>query len=631
MLFRLDNLGKEFSGEWLFRGITVQCNSGNRIGLIGRNGCGKTTLFDLIEGRLPADEGNIHRASGLCVSRVQQIPNFPPDATPRGEALKVFDALRSIEVRVRELEGEMSALSEAIPKSLADEYETLRVRLTLEGGYDYEARTEAVLMGLGFTKESLDAPCARLSGGQQNRLLLAKALLQPAELLLLDEPTNHLDLQGILWLTGYLAPLRLSFLIISHDRQFLDALTTRTWEIEGGRLYDYPGNFTRARRLKAEKNRLQEKEYQRQQQWKSETEDFIRRNIAGQKTKQAQSRRKLLDRTDWIEKPFEETENLKLKIRAATRGGALSFWIEEGTVGFPAKPLIEGINLRLGRGDRIGFLGANGSGKTTLLRTLLGETPLLKGKLEWGANNCPAYYSQNPDLGNGGRTVYDCLRDLDSVGTDLELRNFAGRFLFKDDDIYKSVNQLSGGERSRLALARLLFHPANVLILDEPTNHLDILSREALEAALNDYGGTLVVVSHDRYFLKQVVSDLYLIRNRRLAPVDSMDQLLLEEPSTERSRLVPPVKPKSIPSAAIAAKSPLSKNERQRRERKLLELEARIEALETRKKEVLAALQTDYENFSRLHELSEQHQHIELELRDLYLDWEELTQELSIL
>ena len=615
MLFRLENVGKEFSGQWLFREVTLQANPDNHIGLIGPNGSGKTTLFDLIEERLFPDRGKVYRASELRISRVEQVPRFHPETSVRSEALKVFAQFRTVEARLQELESEMAGLEGGIPAAVADQYEELSLQLKLQGGYDYEARTEAVLMGLGLSGNLLDLPCGQLSGGQQNRLLLAQALLQPTDLLLLDEPTNHLDLQGTLWLTEYLREQKLSFVVVSHERHFLDQVTSRTWEIEQGRVNDYPGSFTRARQLRAERLRLQEKQYRRQQEWKQRTEEFIRRNIAAQKTKQAQSRRKQLEKVRWVEKPVHDAESLRLQIRAKNRGGALNFLVENATVGYPGKPLIETIRLRIGRGDRVGFLGENGTGKTTLLKTLLGELSPLQGRIEWGVNYAPAYLAQNPTPSADGSTVYDCLRELDLQCTDLELRQFAARFLFKEEDIHKKVQQLSGGEHSRLELARLLFHPANVLILDEPTNHLDVTSREALEEALEDYQGSLVVVSHDLYFLKRIAAEFYLIRDRRLVPIADLDELRFQD-DKPREKRVSPKKP------SAPGEPSLSKNERRRREGRLLEMEARIEALERRKEQILAALQAPYEDHSRLHDHSDQHQQIEEELKDLYAEWD---------
>ncbi len=631
MLFRLDNVGKEYGGDWLFRSTTAQCNPGDRVGLIGRNGCGKTTLFDLIEGRKTSDEGQLYRSGNLRISRIDQIARLDPEKSLREEVLQVFEPLMRLERRIHELEVQMSEARETVSEEVAAEYESSRLRFRLEGGYDYPARTDAVLHGLGFPSDAFANPCGQLSGGQQSRILLAKALLESADLLLLDEPTNHLDIQGILWLTEYLREQKNSFMVISHDRRFLDRVTQRTWEIEGGKLYDYAGPFSKARELRRERLELEYKEYEKQQEWKAKTEDYIRRNIAGQKTRQAQSRRKRLARTDWLAKPSEDRESLKLRIPEASRGGASTFRIEKATVGYPGNALLNDVNLTVRRSERIGIIGGNGSGKTTLLKTLMGEIPPLKGYIDWGVNNFPAYYSQNPEIGNGGRTVYDCLRDLDRVCTDEELRDFAARFLFKEEDVFKKVSQLSGGERSRLALARLFFHPANVVIMDEPTNHLDIQSREALEEALNDYDGTLVIVSHDLYFLNCVLDQFYVIRDGRLIQEENLEEVQaeLEGRDIPRREPVREQPEEKAPEPEKPAAPALSKNERLRRERRLLELEARIEALEIRKGETVTALQEQYQDFNELHRLSEIHEQIDQELADLYQEWEEQSAELN--
>ena len=630
MLFRFENVAIGFGGHCLFDSANMQCNPGDRIGLIGRNGCGKTVLLDLIEGRLLPDKGEVYRANNLEISRVEQTPQLDFTLTVREETLKVFEHLRSMEKRLQELQAEISGPRKSIPGPISEEYEALSYQLRVHGGYNYQARTEAVLMGLGFSREAVDRSCTQLSGGQRGLLSLAQALLRDADLLLLDEPTNHLDIQGILWLTEYLQAQKVPFVLVSHDRHFLNEVTRRTWEIERGRLHDYPGNFAAARQLREERLRLQEKEYRRQQEWKTKTEDFVRRNIAGQKTKQAQSRRKQLGRVAWLEKPLRDGERLKIQIPEGRRAGSMAFTMERGTVGYPGTPLIEGVGLTLSRGDRIGILGGNGSGKSTFLKTLVGEIPLLNGTLEWGPNNDPACLSQNPTLGNGHQSVYDCLRELDRTCTDFELRSFAAHFLFNEEDINKKVEQLSGGERSRLALARFFYHPANVLILDEPTNHLDIQSREAVEEALSDYDGTLIVVSHDLFFLKRTVDRFYLIRDCRLVPIDGPDHLSLPQKIQFRPRIrgKPGVDVKGRLSSSKPADA-LSKNERRRRQEKLLELEARIEVLETRKEEIVRALQQLYSDFIQLHELSEQHGEVEKELKILYEEWEEIAGELT--
>ena len=535
MLFRLDRLGKEFQGNWLFREVSGQCGADDRIGLIGSNGSGKTTLLDLIEGQLPPDEGSIARSSGTIISRIDQIAVLDPKRRVYDTALDVFDDLQRMERKLEELEREIAGGQSEVGQKRASEYDKLQSRFRLQGGYDYEAQTKKVLFGLGLSEKNLDAPCQELSGGQQSRLLLAGALLRPSQLVLLDEPTNHLDLDGILWLTEYLRDYRSALLVISHDREFLDAVTTTTWELEEGTMQRYPANFSQSRRLRSEKRRLQEKAWEQQQEWKRKTEEFVRRNIVGQKTKQAQSRRKQLGRTEWLSRPGDSETGPSIGIPEAGRGGALSFEISDATIGYPQDPLIDDVNLRLMRGERLGILGGNGSGKTTLIRTIIGELGPLEGTVDWGENNVHAYFAQETRLADPEETVLQYLARVNPAWNDLEIRKFAATFLFRSEDVQKTTSMLSGGELSRLGLARLFSRPSNVLLLDEPTNHLDIHSREALEEGLKNFGGTLVVISHDLYFLRRIVDRFVLIRNRQLLHFSRMEDMTqaIETPSLQ--------------------------------------------------------------------------------------------------
>ncbi|MFQ5740812.1 MAG: ABC-F family ATP-binding cassette domain-containing protein [Acidobacteriota bacterium] len=625
MWFRFENVAKEFGGTPLFRAVSVQANPGDRVGLIGRNGCGKTTFLDLIEGRTEPDGGQIHRNRSLKLARIEQMPTLEPDTSIRQAALQVFRDLKQMEQQLRQLEVEMSGLHGKVPEGTASEYESLRLQLELKGGYDYEARTEAALLGVGFEKGDLDQLCTAFSGGQVSRLLLARALLRPSNLLLLDEPTNHLDLEGTLWLIRFLRQREGAFVLISHDRHLLDSVTEITWEIEGGRLETYPGGFSRARRLREERHRLQAARYQRQQQWKKRTEEYIRRNIAGQKTRQAQSRRKHLEKTEWLQGPPRGDEKPTLRVEEARRGGAVSFRLLGATIGYRGRPLLPSLDLIVHRGDRIAILGGNGTGKSTLLKTLVGEIPLLDGRLEWGANTAPSYFSQDPWVGEGSATVYDSLRRLDLETTDFELRAFAARFLFRGEEIFKRIEQLSGGERTRLALARVLYHPTNVLILDEPTNHLDLSSQEALEAALADYSGTLMIVSHDLYFVDRMADRLYLIRDRTWTALENLQQLTLEEGEGRRTK--PATRGRKPTRSSVRVPSAMSKHKRRRREQQLAQLEARIEDLERRRSKTLEALQRK-SDFTRLHHLATSHEELEGELARLYEEWESAAAEL---
>ncbi len=628
MLFRFEAVSKEFAGHPLFSAVTLQANKKQRIGLVGPNGSGKTTLLELIKGRLEPDEGTIKRARELTISEIVQDPRLSSGLTVKEEALSAFQALRQLEIRLRKLESKFSVGESEIDPRLASKYESLRLHFELHGGYNYESRTEAVLFGVGFHPSETGLPCSHLSGGQVSRLFLAKALLRPADLLLLDEPTNHLDLNGIIWLIDYLKVIPCAFVIVSHDRHFLDAVTESIWELEQGTVHVYVGNYSKSRKQREERLLRQEGEYRRQREWKEKTEEFIRRNIAGQKTRQAQARRKQLAKTAWVERPLTQAQRPTFNVREAHRSGALTYEIREADVGYPEKVLLHDVDLTVHRGDRLAFLGENGSGKSTLLKTLTGNLPALRGTIRMGSRNVAGYFSQNPVLSTGAKSVYDCLRELDPGSSDQELRSYGARFLFRGDDIFKSIDHLSGGERSRLALALLLYHPANVLILDEPTNHLDIAGREALESALAAYRGTLLVVSHDLYFVNRIVEKLYLIEQERLVEIESVGQLqerlsMPVEKSRRQTRLEQPLKTNQDVAPT------LSKNERQRREGKLAELEQKIASLEEEKKANLAEIEKE-QDFQKLRLLGLRHQQIERQLQLLYRTWEETAQELDI-
>jgi len=623
MNFRFDDLGKEYTGKTLFREVNAACNPTDRIGLVGRNGSGKTTLLDIIEGALSPDTGHVHRSSRLSFSRVRQLYDFGKERSLLEEALTSFSSLKAMGSRLRELEALMAETGSADHDAVNREYEMLLHRFEFLGGYDYHSRAEKMLLGLGFSRESLGIPTGHLSGGQKNRLALVKALLEPADVLLLDEPTNHLDLRGILWLTRFLGSFNRSFVLISHDRNFLDSVTGKTWELESGRLYEYPAPYTRSREMRRLRLDQQEKQYQKQQDWKSRTEDYIRRNMAGQKTRQAQSRLKQLQKTDWIELDRKEEKRPVMKIPPAPRGGSLSFSLQDGEVGFPGVTLIKRASLDIYRGDRIGFLGGNGSGKSTLLRTVSGEIPLLSGSLEWGSNNISSYFAQEADFDSPDMTVMEWISSLNPSWDLFDVYSFAALFHFRREDTEKKISFLSGGERSRLRFARLFSSPANVMLLDEPTNHLDIESREALESSLQEYTGTLMVVSHDIYFMKQVADRFYVIKSGRLEEINNLDTLgeVLEEPGGNGKS--------GSGKKEWKSREGLSKNQIARLERKISDTEEMIEQLEAEKKKLGARVQQGVEDHRELARIGERFDEIESEMASILEEWESAHRQLE--
>ncbi|QUV77846.1 ABC-F family ATP-binding cassette domain-containing protein [Chloracidobacterium thermophilum] len=425
-------------------------------------------------------------------------------------ALSVFSALQAMEREMRQLEHAMAEPGQGSDclADLLERYSELQHRFEEQGGFTYPARTEEVLLGLGLTREDFSKPAVRLSGGQQGRLHLGMLLLRQPDLLLLDEPTNHLDLRAIEWLEEFLTNYAAAYLVISHDRFFLDRVTTRTIELDRGRTTSYTGGFTEYVAKRDALREIQQRHYEKQQEEIARQEEFIRRNIAGQKTKQAKSRRNLLARMERIEAATVDAPQGNFSMKHVPRSGEWVLTLEDLRVGYGGKAVAGPFNLVVRRGERLGIVGPNGAGKTTLLKTLLGILPPVTGTLRWGTGVKTAYYDQRLESLTLANSIFAELQSVNPSATEFELRSFLARFLFTGDDVFKPIRTLSGGERGRLALAKLIYSRSNVLILDEPTNHLDIPSCEALEMALVQYPGTCLIVSHDRYFLDNVATRL---------------------------------------------------------------------------------------------------------------------------
>jgi len=489
---------------------------------------------------------------------------------------------------MRELEQSIASAPES---SILDRYSHLQHEFELKGGYSYAARTEAALQGVGFSRQTLDRPSRTLSGGEKNRLALAKLLLCNAALLLLDEPTNHLDIRSIEWLERFLKETDKTVVVVSHDRFFLDRVANRVIEVIDGRIQDYHGNYSDYLKERAERLARQEKEYQLQKEWIEKQEDYIRKNIAGQKTKQAQSRRKLLARVKPIEKPNATSERVKFRFMPVERTSRYVLTTHGLAIGYEGTPLVRAIHFEVQRGERWAILGPNGSGKTTLLRTLIGARSPLEGELEWNEALDVGYYDQQLQDLDSQFSVLDEIRDLDSAATDGELRSYLAQFLFSGDDVFKKVASLSGGEKSRLTLARIIYAAPQLLALDEPTNHLDISSREALEAALKEYPGTIVFVTHDRYLVQKIATHLIYVEAGKAYVFDRLsafEEWLAQELTpagevydrTDRARQMPP------------AGYTLSKNKRDQLEKEVRNLEKKIASVEAE----VAELELSFQN-----------------------------------
>ncbi|MDQ6645092.1 MAG: ATP-binding cassette domain-containing protein, partial [Chloroflexota bacterium] len=518
-------IGKSFGAERIFSGVSFQINEDDRIGLVGPNGAGKSTLLNILAGREEADEGVVAVARHTRIGYLLQVTDFQAENTLREEMLTVFAEVRQWEYEINEL-GQALASPAAIAEStlheqLLQRYAELQARFEHAGGYTYENRVDQVLDGLGFTREQQESPVLQLSGGQQTRAALGKLLLQEPDLLLLDEPTNHLDLAALEWLETYLAAWKGAMVVVAHDRYFLDKIVSRTIEMAFGRIEEYPGNYTKYLHLREERMERRSRKYEAQQAHIAHTEDFIRRYKAGQRSREARGRQKLLDRMDRVERPQDFPE-MRFEFTSVVDSGLVVISTQKLAVGYidEAKQrteLVRVADLELLRGDRVGLLGPNGSGKTTLLRTIIGELPPVSGHVYVGHNVRIGYYSQTHAGLNAGRSIVDEIRQV-SVLSEEGARTFLGRFLFSGDDVFKPIGSLSGGERSRVALAKLTLQGSNLLILDEPTNHLDLQSRQFLEEVLGEFEGTLLFVSHDRYFIDSLATKVWAIEDGVLIP-----------------------------------------------------------------------------------------------------------------
>ncbi len=507
MLFRLSEVHKSYGTQDVLRGASLQINPAEHVGLVGRNGAGKTTIFRLVSGEESPDGGEVIRARGVRLGLLAQHVHFEPGTTVHESALAAFGRLQQIEHEMHELEHRMADGPDL--EKVLERYSDLQHEFEREGGFAYAAKAETILLGLGFERESWSLETEKLSGGQQNRLGLARLLLAEPEVLLLDEPTNHLDVAAVEWLEEFLRTYASGFVIISHDRYFLDRACNRIIDLENGRASSYTGNYSDYLVEREERREAQKRAYENQQQLIAKTQEFIRRNIAGQKTKLAKSRRNMLERLERLDAVSADRASGDFRLQAIERTGNHVLTVNQATIGYPDKLLASDISFILRRGECLGIIGPNGSGKTTFLKTILKKTPEISGEIRWGSKVQIGYYAQQlDDLDDRNEIIMELRRVAPSSATAGELRSFLAKFLFTGDDVYKKVEDLSGGEKGRLALGKLIYSRVNVLVLDEPTNHLDIPSREALEEALDAYEGTILTISHDRYFLDRIATQI---------------------------------------------------------------------------------------------------------------------------
>ena len=513
-LIQLENISKSYGKQQILAGVSLKINDGDRLGLVGRNGSGKTTLVNIIAGQVFDFEGKLYKAKHAEIAYFRQDAQLDSDTTLRQEMLKVFRDLRGIEDEILLICEKLDTQPDN--RNLIDELSLLQLKHEQLGGYDYEYQVEKTLSGLGFTELEFNLQVGRLSGGQKSRALLGKFLLQKPDLLLLDEPTNHLDINTIQWLENFIeTEFKGAVLTISHDRYFLDQVSGKVIELRSCQIKEYRGNYTSYLKTKGIADISQQRLYDKQQQHIAHQEEFIQRNIAGQRSREAKGRQKKLDRLERVEKPTSELPAMKIDFVTEARGGNDILECLNLGIDFGEKTIFTGINAEVSRQDVVGLIGPNGVGKTTFFRLILGDIEPTVGKLKLGRNLKIGYYDQEMKGLASSNTLINEINELKPDWSQEELRNYLGRFLFLHDDVFKVIEHLSAGEKARLIFSKLLLEQPNLLLLDEPTNHLDIPSIEALEVALNEYSGTILVISHDRHFLNKIANKFLVFANSR--------------------------------------------------------------------------------------------------------------------
>ena len=590
-----NKIERSFSGDVLFDNINIQVDEKDRIALVGRNGAGKSTLLKILVGEEAPTSGEINTKRDLSLSYLAQDSRFESENTIFDEMLHVFDDVRSMESRLRKMEMQMAELTGDAFDKLMSDYDRLSEEFRVKGGFTYEAEIKAILNGFKFDESMWQMKISELSGGQNTRLALAKMLLEKPELLVLDEPTNHLDIETIAWLENYLVNYQGALIIVSHDRYFLDKVATVTLDLTKHSLDRYVGNYSKFMDLKAEKLALEAKNYEKQAKEIAKLEDFVQRNLVrASTTKRAQARRKQLEKMERLDKPSAGQKSANMTFHADKVSGNVVLTVTDAAIGYDDQILSEPINIDVKKFDAIAIVGPNGIGKSTLIKSIVGQIPFIKGTSTYGANVEVGYYDQTQSNLTRTNTVLDELWNDFSTTPEVEIRNRLGAFLFSGDDVKKSVSMLSGGERARLLLAKLSMQNNNFLILDEPTNHLDIDSKEVLEDALIDFDGTLLFVSHDRYFINRVATkvleiseegsilylgdyDYYLEKKAELEELARMK----EEEAQEKTTVVVEKSPANDYQAQKANQKELRKLTR-----RITEIENQLEEIEAREEEI---------------------------------------------
>ena len=631
IILQANKIERSFAGEVLFDNINLQVDERDRIALVGKNGAGKSTLLKILVGEEEPTSGEINKKKDISLSYLAQDGRFESENTIYDEMLHVFDDLRRTEKQLRQMELEMGEKSGEDLDKLMSDYDRLSENFRQAGGFTYEADIRAILNGFRFDESMWQMKIAELSGGQNTRLALAKMLLEKPNLLVLDEPTNHLDIETIAWLENYLVNYSGALIIVSHDRYFLDKVATITLDLTKHSLDRYVGNYSRFVELKEQKLTTEAKNYEKQQKEIAALEDFVNRNLVrASTTKRAQSRRKQLEKMDRLDKPEAGKKAANMTFQSEKTSGNVVLTVENASIGYDGEALSQPINLDLRKMNAVAIVGPNGIGKSTFIKSIVDQIPFIKGEKRFGANVEVGYYDQTQSKLTPSNTVLDELWNDFKLTPEVEIRNRLGAFLFSGDDVKKSVGMLSGGEKARLLLAKLSMENNNFLILDEPTNHLDIDSKEVLENALIDFDGTLLFVSHDRYFINRVATHvLELSENGSTLYLGDYDYYVDKKAEMEVSQIE-----EASTNNQVKESSPVNdyqaQKESQKEVRKLMRqiesLEAEIEELESQSQDISEQM-LETNDADKLMELQAELDKISHRQEEAMLEWEELSEQ----
>lgn len=649
ILLQANNVMRRFGADVLFHDINLQIQEHGRTALVGRNGAGKTTLLKMIAGITSPDEGTISKSKDLTIGYLAQDQGLDSQNSIWAELDLVFAPLHKMEKQIHQLENQLASLDPATKEFqlTTEKYSQLQSAFKKQGGFEYESRMRGILKGFGFEEADYQTAINSLSGGQKTKLALAKILLQSPDLLILDEPTNHLDMNVLAWLEDYLKSYQGALLVVSHDRYFLDRVVSDIYDLDNHTLRHYTGNYTQFMQHKQEWLTAEWKHYEQQQKKIAKLEDFVNRNIVrASTTKRAQARRKQLEKMDRMDRPETDDRSIHFHFHSDKDSGNEVLDVDRAVVGYNDQKLAGPLSFSVRKPQRVGIIGPNGIGKSTLLKSILDRIPLISGSIKLGANLQIGYYDQEQQQLHPEKSVLNEVWDVHSNVPEKDIRSLLGSFLFVGDDVYKLVHDLSGGEKARLELTKLSFKPINFLILDEPTNHLDIDSREVLENAINEFSGTVLFISHDRYFINQVATDVLDMSATGIKHyegdyddyLEAVNKELASTAGQDEQQVNSTAKPKKSSAQQSYQQSKETQRARRKLQRQVDKLEDQMASLEEQSQAIQEQMSqpevaTDIGQLAdlqkQLNKLNEQSEEVELEWTNAAEELEKFDQENS--